>query len=82
MGPIAPIHKEDWPFQDVADHETLWRYLDLCKFEDLLKTSTLYFARSDRFCDPFEGRFSPGNQFQESESEGRGLPFCSTKTNI
>jgi hypothetical protein len=69
VGPIAAIHKEDWPFHDVADHETLWRYLDLCKFEDLLKTSTLYFARPDRFCDPFEGRFSPGNQFRESESE-------------
>jgi hypothetical protein len=69
VGPIAPIHKEDWPFHDVADHETLWRYLDFFKFEDLLRTSTLYFARPDSFLDPFEGRFSRGNQSQESKSE-------------
>lgn len=69
MGPIAPIAAEDWPFLEVAGSETLWRYLDLAKFSDLLNTSTLYFARPDRFQDPFEGRFSPGNQQGQSESD-------------
>ena len=69
VGPIAPIYTEDWPFEDIADHETLWRYLDFFKFDDLLRTSTLYFARPDTFTDPFEGRFSDGNQSQVSKSD-------------
>lgn len=33
----------------------LWRYMDLEKFESLLKNSSLFFCRADRFADPFEG---------------------------
>jgi hypothetical protein len=69
VGPIAPVYEDDWPIYDIADHETLWRYLDLFKFKELLKTSTLYFARPDQFTDPFEGRFSNGNQSQMSSSD-------------
>jgi hypothetical protein len=69
VGPIAPIYTQDWPYQAVADSETLWRYMELPKFEDLLKTSTLYFARADQFHDPFEGRESPGNAEKLSKSE-------------
>jgi len=69
VGPIAPIFAEDWPYRDVAPYETLWRYLDLSKFEDLLVTSTLYFSRPDRFKDPFEGRFTHGNDTGPSESD-------------
>lgn len=69
VGPIATIYQEDWPFQVIADDEILWRYIDRRKFEDLLSTSTLYFARPDRFTDPFEGRFSPGNAAGLSRSE-------------
>jgi hypothetical protein len=43
--------------------------MELPKFEDLLKTSTLYFARSDQFEDPFEGRESPGNASKLSKSD-------------
>jgi len=69
VGPIAPIDPKDWPFTLIADSEVLWRYMELPKFEDLLTTSTLYFARPDRFTDPFEGRLSPGNAQRESKSE-------------
>jgi len=69
MGPIAPIFAEDWPFHTIADSEILWRYMDLGKFEDLIRSSTLYFSRPDKFKDPFEGRFSPGNAQQLSKSE-------------
>lgn len=69
VGPVAPIAAEDWPFVVVRGSETLWRYMGLPKFSDLLSTSTLYFARPDRFRDPFEGRFSLGNQQRESESD-------------
>jgi hypothetical protein len=70
VGPVAPIFAEDWPYEAIADSEVLWRYMELPKFEDLLKTSTLYFARADQFVDdPFEGRLSPGNAERSSKSE-------------
>ena len=69
VGPIAPISREDWPFTVIRDDEVLWRYFDYTKFEDLLRSSTLYFSRPDRFHDPFEGRFSPGNKQTQSESD-------------
>ncbi|MEQ1858469.1 MAG: hypothetical protein ABMA13_00880 [Chthoniobacteraceae bacterium] len=68
-GPIAPIATEDWPFWLPPPHETLWRYMNLSKFEDMLKTGTLYFARSDQFNDPFEGLSTPGNDERESRSD-------------
>jgi hypothetical protein len=43
--------------------------MDLPKFEDLIRSSTLYFSRPDKFKDPFEGRFSPGNSQRRSKSE-------------
>jgi hypothetical protein len=43
--------------------------MELPKFEDMVKTSTLYFARADQFEDPFEGRQSPGNVERLSKSE-------------
>lgn len=49
--------------------EVLWRYMDLAKFEDLIITSKIYFARGDQFQDSFEGRFSPGNEFGNSLSD-------------
>jgi len=69
VGPIAPISPEDWPFQVIEDTEILWRYMDLWKFEDLIRTGTLYFSRPDKLKDPFEGRFSPGNLRQRSKSD-------------
>ena len=33
----------------------IWRYMDLYKFEDLLKTRTLYCTQIDRFGDQLEG---------------------------
>jgi hypothetical protein len=44
--------------------------MELPKFEDLIRTSTLYLARADQFVDdPFEGRLSPGNAEKLSKSE-------------
>jgi len=39
------------PNQDLI----IWRYLDLDKFECLLSEKGLFFCRSDKFSDPFEG---------------------------
>lgn len=33
----------------------VWRFLDMAKFIDLLRTRSLYFCRGDRFDDPYEG---------------------------
>lgn len=40
---------------DVEDEATLWRYMDLSKFLDLLLHKKLVFPRYDKFEDPFEG---------------------------
>jgi hypothetical protein len=41
-----------------AGNSTLWRYTDLAKLLSLLETRRLYFARSDKFDDPYEGALS------------------------
>lgn len=75
VGSIARIYSEDWPLEKIGDSEILWRYMDLGKFEDLIRTSTLYFPRADKLKDPFgevdkfEGRPSPGNLQRRSKSE-------------
>ena len=37
------------------DNDILWRYLSFSKFVSMLKNQTLFFARIDKFEDPFEG---------------------------
>jgi hypothetical protein len=39
----------------VPEAAAVWRYMSLDKYESLLKTSSLFFCRSDKFSDPFEG---------------------------
>ena len=69
VGPAAPIDPHDWPYSEIPPSEVMWRYMDFWKFEDFLRTSALYFSRPDRFTDPFEGRFSPGNASKMSPSD-------------
>ena len=35
--------------------QIIWRYMDLEKFESTLREGSLFFCRSDKFSDPFEG---------------------------
>jgi hypothetical protein len=65
-GPLVPIYSEDCPYGELQPSELLWRYMNFRKFEDLLQKSALYFSRPDKFKDPFEGRFSPGNSTKMS----------------
>lgn len=51
------MYKENYSFHTPDRSITIWRYLDFAKFVDLLLRSQLFFARSDRFEDPFEGVF-------------------------
>jgi len=39
----------------------IWRYMDFTKYVHLLSSQSLYFSRSDRFDDPFEGSYSKHN---------------------
>lgn len=39
----------------------VWRYMDFAKYVSILDTSCLYFARSDRLGDPFEGSYPRSN---------------------
>jgi len=39
----------------------VWRYMDFTKFVSLLEKKSLYFARADKFNDPFEGSYSKLN---------------------
>ena len=42
-------------FTELDPEENLWRYLDLGKFLELMNSRSLYFTRSDKFEDRFEG---------------------------
>lgn len=43
------------------ENEPIWRYIDLGKFIFLLDRKALYFTRSDKFNDMFEGSYSKFN---------------------
>lgn len=51
------MYKEHRGLYPPDDSTTVWRYIDFTKFIDLLHTESLYFARADRFEDPFEGLY-------------------------
>ena len=38
--------------------QKLWRYVNEFKFKSIIKEKALYFSRTDKFKDPFEGTFS------------------------
>jgi hypothetical protein len=46
---------QKWPFTIPDNTAVLWRFMDFTKFVSLLKTNSLFFTRSDKFEDPFEG---------------------------
>lgn len=53
---------EDHPsFDQPPGHSYIWRYMDFTKFVFLLETSFLYFTRSDKFEDPYEGSLTELN---------------------
>lgn len=44
---------------ELPEATILWRYLDLPKYIDLLRTCELYLQRADKFSDRFEGALTP-----------------------
>ena len=62
-------HKALIPAEDQLE---IWRYLDLDKFESLLNTSSLFFCRTDKFSDPFEGSV-PKKEFHHRAIEQKKI---------
>jgi hypothetical protein len=61
------------PSFDMPDeHTTIWRYMDFTKFVSLLDKKALYFTRSDKFDDKFEGAI-PKPTVKAREFEVLGL---------
>jgi len=70
------------------DSDYLWRYMSFEKFVSLLETKSLYFTRSDKFDDPFEGFTPPlikqdyertvrdSNLLQEFQKHWRKYTLC------
>lgn len=56
------MYKEHSSFRSPSDEAILWRHMDFTKFASLLETQSLFFARTDKLGDPFEGSFSKKNQ--------------------
>jgi hypothetical protein len=55
MATKAEVHRD----KDLKDGTQLRRYLDLPKYIALLRSSSVYLRRADRFTDRFEGALTP-----------------------
>ena len=49
------MYEEHPDFPTPPDDTVIWRYMDLAKYVDLLRSAALYFARADKLGDPYEG---------------------------
>lgn len=49
------IERDHPAFIQPDEKDVIWRYLSLEKFESSIKRNALFFCRSDKFPDPFEG---------------------------
>jgi len=56
------LYKEHFAFRKPHDEDqSIWRYMDFTKFVSLLDKAALFFVRSDRLEDPFEGSYPRRN---------------------
>lgn len=51
------MYQENYSFHTPNKDTIVWRYMDFTKFVDMLTNEQLFFCRSDKFEDPFEGIF-------------------------
>ena len=49
------MYREHSIFTLPDSKSTIWRYVDLSKLISFISTQSLFFARADKFEDPFEG---------------------------
>ncbi len=50
-----PYEEHPYVSKPSDDNIPVWRYMDLARFVSMLQTRKLFFARSDKMRDPFEG---------------------------
>ncbi len=50
------MHKLHRDFELPENNPKIWRYMDFTKFMDMLDKESIFFTRSDKFDDKFEGR--------------------------
>ncbi len=55
------MYQEHPSFLPPSPDAVLWRYMDFTKFASLIDTESLFFAKSDKLGDPFEGSLSQVN---------------------
>lgn len=56
------MYKEHPVFNPPPSDAILWRYMDFTKYVSILEKQALFFARSDKLGDPFEGSYSKVNE--------------------
>ena len=65
----GPDYEVSYPALDA----TLWRYMDVAKFTDLLESKALFFTRANKLEDPFEGSWPDANH-KKNEQETKNGP--------
>jgi hypothetical protein len=50
------MYQEHDTFESPESNSRIWRYMNLAKFIDLFSKRALFFARADKFIDPYEGQ--------------------------
>ena len=70
----GPDYEVKYPALDA----TLWRYMDVAKFADLLESKALFFARANNLEDPFEGSWPDANhkKIEQDTKNGTGQSEC------
>ncbi|PEY43143.1 hypothetical protein CN895_24105 [Bacillus cereus] len=63
------MFKQHPSFNTPNDVTKIWRYMDFTKFVHLLDTESLFFVRSDKFYDPFEGLIPKANEWWDIDDE-------------
>jgi hypothetical protein len=62
VGPAIPLKPSDNFYRLPRLDQRVWRYMDLWKFESLVKEKALYFRRSDKLEDDMEGKYAEANR--------------------
>lgn len=62
----------------LSDDDSLWRYVDLARYADLLQTSELHMARADTMEDAWEGSFSEVNVQMRPEIYKENWPMMAS----
>lgn len=62
------MYEEHPSFYPAPHDAVLWRHMNFTKFVSLLDKGALFFARSDKLGDPFEGSYPKGNVDRDPSS--------------